>query len=345
MSVYYLTILTTGIAAWIAQLSEQRMLKSFFVFFTAIILALVAGLRWGVGADYFQYALNYSGYSASNLTELVQFEIGIRVISVVSQYLYDDYATMFFIASLLTIGLFVFTIAKNSNMFVFSILLFIFIGSWNGTFNAVRQFLACAVLFAGHRYIIERNFLKYLLVVGIATAFHVSAIIMLPLFFIAARKVDFKQILLLTFAVIILIFSYDYLFTVAGILKDSTIEMDSYMTTQVSIWRVAVNFAPLGLLLLRTGNDKMITDFNFYLNMLIINAAVMAATMNSAYLARVGIYTTIYTTIALPKILERFDSKTAMILKFIIVSCYAIYWYIEVSANPSLNDFTWIFER
>ena len=344
MTVYYLTILTTGITAWIAQLSEQRVPKSLFTFFTTIILVLVAGLRWGVGTDYFSYAMNYSGYSASSLTEL-KFEMGIRVISVVAQYLYDDYATMFFIASLLTIGLFVFTIAKNSKMFVFSILLFIFIGSWNGTFNAVRQFLACAILFAGHRYIIEKEFFKYLLVVGIATAFHVSAVIMLPLYFIVTRKVDFKQILLLAFTVIILIFSYDYLFTVAGMLKDRTIELDSYMTSQVSIWRIAVNFAPLGLLLLRTGNDKKITDFDFYLNLLIINAALMAATMNSAYLARVGIYTSIYTTIALPKLLERFDTTTAMILKFIVISCYAIYWYIDVSSNVSLNDFTWIFER
>lgn len=361
MIVYYITILITAIVAWSAQLSKKRVLKtnsvlsseitkkkpgSFFVFLTATILVLVAGLRWGVGTDYNQYAWSYIWYSRSTLSELLQFgEMGIRSISVISRYLYDDSATMFFIASILTIGLFVSTIAKNSSMFAFSILLFIFIGSWHGTFNGVRQYLACAVIFAGHRYMVEKRFLKYLLVVGIACLCHVTALIMLPLFFIATRKINFKQVVLLFLIVIVLGFSYDYIFKALEILMNKTIKMAPYMTTRVNILRVAVTFAPFALLFIRTKNNKMDLDLNFYLNMLIINAALMVATLNSAYLARVGIYTQIYTVVALPKILGRFDKKTAMLIKFVIIACYAVYWYIEVSGNPYLSNFHWIFER
>ena len=40
-------------------------------------------------------------------------------------------------------------------------MLYIFIGAWHGSFNGMRQYLAAAILFSGHRFIKERKFKEY----------------------------------------------------------------------------------------------------------------------------------------------------------------------------------------
>lgn len=367
MHVYYLTIVLASITALFSQVAKKTthtpqipsanpMQKitagSFFVFLTFLILALVAGLRWEVGADYWQYAKLYPYYSATALKDffsprLYQLNImGIRGISILSKHIYDDPATMFFLSSFITIGLYVWRIAKSSKMFAFSILLYILIGSWHGSFNGVRQFLASAIIFAGSSFIIQKKFYKYALVVILASLFHSSALVMLPVYFIAIRKTDTKQWLLLIAIAVAMITSYDVLFKIAEIALDKDMSvMTPYMARRVNILRVGVSFAPLVLYFLVRGKYKKDPESNFYINMLIVNAALKVGTINSAYLMRVGIYTGAFTILALPKLLECFDKRSALLLKFIIVGLYAIFWYVEVRNVPNLYNFKWIFAK
>ena len=71
----------------------------------------------------------------------------------------------------------------------------------------------------------------------------------------------------------------------------------------------------------------------------------MLATANSSYLARVGIYTNIYNTIAIPKLLNLTNKKLNYIIFLIIISLYIIFWYIDVKPSLDLNPFKWVFNR
>ena len=54
--------------------------------------------------------------------------------------------------SLITVGLVTYTIAKESNYYLISILMYIFLGSWHESFNSVRQSAAAQIfVFGGHR--------------------------------------------------------------------------------------------------------------------------------------------------------------------------------------------------
>ena len=368
MHVYYMTIALAFITAFFAQESRNIAVKStipttnhplqkitagsLFVFLTFLILFLVAGLRWRVGTDYWQYASLYPYYAKTPVQDFFKLNIsqlnlmGIRGLSILSRYLHDDYATMFFLASLVTIGLSVWRIAKSSRMFLFSIMLFIFAGSWHGSFNSVRQSLAIAVIFAGSGFVVRREFWKYLLVVLGASLFHSSALVMLPIYFIAGRKIDYKQWLMLTAITVFMISSYDVLFKISEIILDKEISTAiPYMTRKVNFLRVAASWAPILLYFLARKAYGKDAESNFYMNMLIINAMLKIGTMNSAYLMRISGYTGIYLTLALPKLVACFEKRSAMMLKLFILGLYAIFWYVEISKTPNLYNFKWIFAR
>ncbi|WP_010200270.1 EpsG family protein [Bacillus sp. m3-13] len=352
MVVYVLTILIVLATSLLAQITVSKYNDSnnnfnfyynkFFVFMTGAVLIIVSGLRWQVGTDYRQYSIHYTSY-VINIWEyiLTLNEPGIAIIAKVSSWIFDDYVTMFFLAALITIGLSIRTIAKHSNMLTFSVLLYIFIGAWHGSFNGVRQYLACAIIFAGHRFIVERKFIKYLIVVLIASLFHMSALALLILYFIPLKKLNLKEIGLMAIITVIALYSYDTVFQFVESVRGRELSTYDYMMREVNLLRVAVQVAPLIIYFTLTIKKDLNTFDLFYINMLFVNAAVSIATSDSAYLARFYIYTSIFTTLAIPRLLNFKDKHLKSLLQYIIIILYLAYWYVEASGI----SFQWIFNR
>lgn len=331
--------------------NQPKILSHYSGIMITIILILIAGLRWRVGTDYWSYALNYNEYVQNWWQSIVEFnEPGIRIIAAVSSIIYDDYATMFFISSLITIGLSVWTIYKYSDYFSVSIILYIFIGAWHGSFNGVRQYLACAILFAGHRYIVDRKFWKYLLIVLLASTFHISALTMIVLYFIPKRQPKLKDILVLGVIIILGLNLYDpaieFINNIMINNGRNPIEMDNpYLNQQVNILRIGVMLAPIILYSIITPKNVLSDNDNFYINMMFINAAVYLIAMNSAYFARFAIYTNIFIPLGFSKILKGVNKKTSTLLIYVALILYGVFWGYEIMITENLRNFQWIFER
>lgn len=317
------------------------------IFFMVAILVLVAGLRYGVGTDYFAYYRGYEQYKKEMLSLLD--EPGIRVIARVSSVIYDDPATMMFLAAAITVILMTVTIVRNSHMYWFSLFLYIFLGCWHGCFNGVRQYLAASVLFAGHCFIKERKLLKWILIVLIAAMFHITAVIGIVFYFYAHIKVSYKNIILSALAAFIGINLYDRIFGMIGFLKNSTFDFEGvgagYLTNSINPLRIMVAWVPVAFFLLfrkyyATDNNRM----RFYLNMTVLHAVLMTTAMNSTYLGRVGVYTGVYNTITWPFLLEKVERRSRRILIILMVLFYMAYWYEEASGETLVN-FYWIFQR
>lgn len=297
-------------------------------------LIFVAGLRWKVGIDYLSYFSQYADRKKEWLISLQNFEEpGLNIIAKIGSMIYDDPISLIFGASLVTVGLYTWTIKKYSSNFFLSIMLFIFIGTWHGSFNGIRQYLAAAVVFAGHRYIYKRKFWKYLIVVIIAMAFHRTAIIMLPVYFIANRKINMKNIMLVVVAVIAIRFSYDYLFQIMSFFKGKDTSQFAYMNSAVNPLRIAVTFAPLLIAFLGRKSIEYNRESQFYLMFLVINAAFNYGTSGSAYLARAAIYTETYAALAYSKLLVCFTERSKRLFIVIVLIFYFVYWIYGLDAG------------
>ena len=317
-----------------------------FVFASALILILVSGFRYDVGTDYMAYSRAYHSLADNVWAELISFkEPGLAIIAWISHFISSDYVMMFLIVAAITVGLNTRVISKHSGSFAFGILLYLFIGSWHNSFNAVRQYLAAAILFAGHRYILDRKFIKYLIVVFIAMLTHTTALAMLPVYFMVGRRFTIKNAIIILLATVVLRFSYDYLFGIMSSLKGSDQTQYTYMNTEVNAFRVLVTIPPLFLYFLIPKERRTNAEMEFYMSLLVVNAGFMIAMRDSAYLARLGIYTETYTAIAIPLFTHELNARNRKLVTAAVLFLYFIYWVYEIHTRDSLNNFQWIFNR
>lgn len=317
-----------------------------FVFICAAILSSVAGLRYSVGTDFGAYYWGFPSYVKEFDTRIVQWdEPGISLIAKIVSWFSDDGAVFIFACAVLTVSLFVFTLAKNTNDFFFVVMLYVFTGCWSGCFNGVRQYLAAAVFFAGHRFIYERKFLKFCLVVFLAASFHISALILLPVYFIITKKLDIKKIIFIMISGIALIYSYDIIFDLVGVIKDSDKDIggSTYATNNIHPLRVVISLAPILLYFFLVLQKRSFSgEENFYLGFIFVYSAVTIATQNSAYLNRANIYFAPFISLSLLYLINKFDKSQQFIIKAVALILYAIVWiYIDASKVT----WYWVFDR
>jgi hypothetical protein len=320
--------------------------KTFFVL-AAVVLIFVAGFRYGVGTDYFAYWLGYKKYANEFLNSLLSLqEPGFKFICWVSVLIGGNGSTVIFLSSFITVFLFLKTIYNNTNMLLPATLLYIFLGCWHGAFNGVRQYLAAAIIFSGVHFIKERKFWKYALVVFIAFLFHGSAMVMIFPYFIAYNKISFPNLLFLITASIIVLFSFTEIIELTNIiLNDDITDAGNYLTRSVNIFRVLVAIAPPVFFLFVYQNKSITKEQQFWINMLVINAVVMFATSNSAYLARINIYTISFVALAIPELINGMNPKDKTLTTNIILVLFFAFWLYEISISNSLNNFRFIWNK
>ena len=355
MTVYYATFAAVGYLLILAQLTRVRQdgdatsyvdtnTSRLFLFLSCAILALVAGLRWRVGTDYVTYAMGYHPTWSEFVSKLTSFdEPGLEGVALVSSWIHDDYSTMFLLAALITVGLMLWTIVKHSPAAAFSVALYVLAGAWIGSFNGIRQFLACAILFAGHRHVIDRKPIRYLIVVMAAGLFHISALVGVALYFVPRRRLSLLGLAVFVGVSLATVFATDGLLEVIGSLKGRSV-VSSYATTDINPLRVAVAVTPALLYGLDRGGSEAPEDW-FYRNLAIVHAAVMVAVSGSAYLGRFGIYTGAFLPLYMPRLVKFENSRLTSLVRAAVLALFAVYWYLSVAPMPNLNNFRWIFQR
>ena len=312
------------------------------------VLIAVAALRWRVGTDYPNYMVLYPAYSTDPWQDYtLSGEPGIKIIAMAARLIHDDYATMMAIASVVTIGLSVRTLYRYSPAFAFSLFLFAVTGPWLGSFNGVRQYLACAVIFAGHRYILDRRFLRYAGVIGVAALFHISALVGILFYFLPRRRLSVLTAVTAGLAAALATEAYGRVLEIVTTIR-SDAEFGgpgSYFTEELSPLRILVAVAPLIFYAVVTDKKRLSAEDHLYVHLLLVHAAVMVASSGSAYIARFGAYTGIFLCLAIPRLLPTKNKEMRALSLLAMVSLYAAFWYVETVNIPELANFRWIFDR
>jgi len=360
MQVYYWVVILVLLFSALAQHNEKVVERSdgslirqktsvsnasFLVL--SLIMICVAGLRYYVGTDYGAY---YNGYwqAANNL--LSDFynlnEPGYGVLSLVAVWLGEDGAVAVFLASAITIGISLFVIYRNTDRLTFAFLLYLFVGCWSASFNAVRQCLAGAFVFLGYNSLKERRFWRYCIYVVIAFLFHRSAALMLVVYFLVHRRVSFGNILIIIIGAFVIASASDFVRTLTeNILIQDLEGAGTYLTTTVNTFRVLVGVAPAVFFLITLSHHEKTDDDIFHLNILIFHAAISAVTFNSAYFARYTIYSAPFLTIAIPELTRKYSRRNRGIITIFILLLYLGFWLYELNHSIALNNFRWIWER
>lgn len=196
---------TNGISV---QMNKNEYFKwNITLYIVLISVILVAGMREShVGTDYsgylefYNYILNHGYIGKSFKTNEYVWEYlnySFAVIGIPSEIFFG-----------LLAGLMYFFFIKGAYKFQFLLpLMFFFIftsGFYFWTMSGLRQSIAIMIFFYAVKYIIEKKNLHYVLWIFVASGFHSSAIILLPLYFL--NKIKFNQKLFFFLYIISILF-------------------------------------------------------------------------------------------------------------------------------------------
>jgi hypothetical protein len=209
----------------------------------------------------------------------------------------------------------------------------------------MRQFIACAIIFGGFRYLVEKQYIKMILLILLASLFHGSALLMIPVVFIVQGKAwDIKTIFFLAATVVVIAF-IDQVSPILQELLENT-QYDDMMTNEIwstddgtNILRVAVYSVPavlslFGLRYIRAADDPVI---NICVNCSIVTMALylVASVSSGIYIGRLPIYTTIQGYMALPWLIDQmFEKRSAKLFRYMMYGAYLVFFYYQM-------HFTW----
>ena len=180
-----------------------------------LFFVLIAGLRdYNVGLDTGQYLDFFRYDSASDLSYIIRntrFEILFVCVCYLVKILTGSFTVLLIIAAATHIfGAFK-LLYDHSSIIWLGCLFFFLYGFYYRDFNEIRQAMAIGVACLSFNYLLSGNWLKYFLVIALATGFHYSALIMAPLFFINRIKTINTFWLCLIASLIMIMFSLSLL--------------------------------------------------------------------------------------------------------------------------------------
>lgn len=270
-------------------------------------------------------------------------DFGYTTLMVLFKSIGLDFRTVLLIIAVLQITLLNITYRKYSSNYLLSILLFVLstdFYSW--MWNGMRQFTAASIMFAGAGFIFDDKKVKAIFVILLASTFHQSALIMLPvLFFVQGRAFNKWSVICILFTVGIM-FAVD-LFTDV---LDSALENTQYSTVvtdyQTGVVGVDDGTNPLRVLvysvplILALAGKKTIAwednnVINVCCNMSVVTTSLYLISMVSSgiYMGRLPIYFSLYNYILLPweikKLFTPSSSKLMMVLCIMGYSCFYYY--------------------
>ena len=167
---------------------EDKKLRAILLFCGILVPTLLAGLRYGVGTDFFAYENRYKYYIQMNFAEMFALRgwLNSWTIWAISKiaYLFGGVSVFFGLYAFFTYFFFVLALKEYKNLNLFFVTFGFLMSHFTSGFNTMRQALAVSIIFWGLKYVYKQNFSKYFIVVLFATATHTTALIALPIYFL-----------------------------------------------------------------------------------------------------------------------------------------------------------------
>ncbi len=220
MIMYMGLAITIWIMSEIYQSQSSDQNKKYLWVASCILVLLFMSLRdVSVGSDTIQY-VNYFksvaqiGWGDLNhvYTKDVGFFYILKILGLVStSQLWFMFSTSFI--SLIGVLLYIKDSSRNP---ILSLYFFITLANFMFVLSGMRQAFAMSICLVATRYIKNQKLIPYVLYVLFAAMCHKSALLFLPMYFIARRKITVGAIFTDIFLVIIAITSYDKLLGIAN---------------------------------------------------------------------------------------------------------------------------------
>lgn len=226
---------------------------------------------------------------------------------------------------------------KYSIDFPLTAYLFVSTTTFTWLLNGTRQFLVVCILFGFMDWILQKNKIKYILLILILTTIHSSAIfISFIIFFISTEQIFSKKMLFFIFITIIGTIYSENVFAFLDNVSESMNYIDNLKVNGgANILRFFESSIPLLIIILNYSNLKKIAPpfIKLAMNMSLIGSCFdFAATFtNGILVGRMSIYFSVYNLYLLPWLIKNsFTNASSKIIYGLCIVCYFVYFYYQM---------------
>ncbi len=309
------------------------------------IVIVFCGLRSGV-ADTPAYIDEFNS-AVTNIEQLdiaaIQKDKGYVILEVLfKQFVSTDYHVWLFLIACISGMAVMYTLYKHSVDFGMSFFLYIATTEFTWLMNGMRQYLVISLLFVSVDLLLEKKIWKYLIIVILLSTIHGTALIMIPIYFIAHLKPFSWKIFIAVCCMAIMglnIEAFEFLF-------DNT-QYEGYLgeiigSAGMNALRFLVAVVPFVICIwakkiIQYENDQLI---NLCVNMECFYLAIQFAALfiGANYLGRLAAYFGIYSLLLLPWLMKKcFTPRSSKIVKLGCIGFYIIYFYYQMVITWKLD--------
>lgn len=338
MLIYFLILIIVMLWIWV----EEKSLSRTSVFIPIFILILFFSIRdFTVGTDTITYTKFFrDGLLPQYYNFNPEIEMGYQFFEYVILNFTHNYFWLFFFCSIIVIPSYFYIIKKYSTNYILSIFIFITFGIYNFFFNGLRQGIAIAICFLALPLLIDKKKLKYLILIFIASLFHISALIMLFFYFLVHSKIklEYKMIFITVISSVVSGIIINYLansnkrYEAYGQIDEGS---GGYLTLCFYIF--------LGIFVYILGRQERIINYNFRVYeqiflcglLLVIPIAFLGTDPSGPQ--RILNYFLPMLTLILPVLLNKYKHK---LFTFIFIFLAMIYFYLVTSRFGEIIPYT-----
>jgi hypothetical protein len=316
-----------------------------FVSIAAASFVLVSGLRSNIGdTPFYMHSYNllnptFEGFSFAG-------DFGFNALQIALKKLTPDPQALVFVTAFLTNVLIVAGLYRYSRLIEISLFLYITTGMFTVSMNGIRQYLAAAILFAAAPWLIRGDWRRYFPVVLLAATIHNTAVIMLPVYFLARRPAWTKATLLLLALTMLVAIGFDQVFGALLILLEGShyAGYGEFDEGGANIIRVAVTGVPL--LVAYLGRRKLRgiwPESDIFVNMTLMGFLFMVISLNNWIFARFNIYFGLYSLVLYSWLIPLFAERYRKLVYYGVLVFYLMYYYYEhvVALNLQYRSHYW----
>lgn len=298
-----------------------------FRFFTFAILFMFMALRYDYGNDYMAY-LNIHDLMNSGLWAWGQDSYLFHKLNlwIPNFFVFIGVTSLFYIVTIWV--LIKNNLRVNQYWFAFLILLinpYIFLIN----LSALRQNIAVCFFVFAVNFAIKRKFISYVIFILLASGFHVSAIILLPIYFILnEKKFNNKKLFLILGTLLFLLFTPLFDIIINKVLEYMPNNYRYYYNQGLQNSIRATIISSFYLFFIAFNLGKLKGKEIIYGKLSLIATILSVLAIKISMITRIGMYFDLFLIITIPHIFTRIEKKIyRQILFIVLIGIYLLRYY------------------
>jgi hypothetical protein len=351
MSVYlisYIFLLILNLKDITIKKSSYLIEKYLLVFFLAIA-SVLAGIRFGVGRDFFNYMRIFRGIETASDYEHLEF--GFRFLVSIFKAVGFSEQWLFFIFAFIAFAFLVKGILSLSKRPLLSVFIYWCVFYIGYVFNGLRQGIAMSIFIFLLKDIEQRNFRKILLFSVLAAAIHFSGIFIIVAYFAYNIKLSRKTYLALTFLMFLVLITNNYwmntlISTLPSFLSSKVVRYQTRFETGLTLFNVLQRIALLSIFLTYY-NDivKKFKEFKGFFSIYYCGFIFYSIfSFQAMFATRINMFFRILEIVLIPYLIELKINRHQKLIILISIIIWSTLIYLSEFNNPSNYPFRTIFK-